>query len=698
MKRLKVVYILASKYDDDGYVLRFWRGVLPSNTLSVLKALTQDVADSGALGGDVEMSIETYDDTVHRIPFRRLIRENGREDTQVLVGLVGVQTNQIERATDLMLQFREAGIQVVVGGFHVSGMLAMFDTPSPELRRLLDHGVSLVKGEAEAPGALAGILRDALNGEMKPIYDIKDAPDLRSARIPMPDPEYMKHFTCSSMATVDTSRGCPFDCSFCTIINVQGRRMRHRDAAPILEAIEKSYANGVRIYFFTDDNFSRSPVWEDVFDGLTAIRARGIDVRFMMQIDTQAYRIPGFVERAREAGCYLVFVGMESVNPDNLEAVGKRQNDVEAYAKMVDTWHDAEIIVHVGYIIGMPYDTAESIRLDIETLKNQIRVDQASFFMLTPLPGSRDHQRMVDEGVPMEADLNNFDSLHETYRHPKMSPGTWQRAFGEAWQSFYSKEHVTNIMLRTPRSRYWTMFWTLMYCRFSVLAGLHPMFTGQIRLKGRRDRRALFAREDLARYTWRRMHDFAWIARTYARLFFEFQEIWLLTRKRDDPRWATLAELRTSWADVQQRIYESDLRGRCDQAVREVRDMLAATSERLTRLSASPKKLNARARRRLRALARETDSYLRSFEVQIPTWESVVKAQQHVTECVIGRYEDLAIRHVAARRRFNAYRRDLVERCKSWRFLTMNITTIPRALLFEVVIGLRFGMSFLFHA
>ena len=130
--------------------------------------------------------------------------------------------------------------------------------------------------------------------------------------------------------------------------------MRYRSAELVLQAIEENHARGVTIYFLTDDNFARNPVWEQIFDGLIAMRQRGIEIVFMMQTDTQAYKIPRFIEKASQAGCYLAFIGMESINAENLEAVGKKQNRTGDYAAMVNSWHEHNILVHVGYIIGVP--------------------------------------------------------------------------------------------------------------------------------------------------------------------------------------------------------------------------------------------------------------------------------------------------------------------------------------------------------
>lgn len=693
-RHLKVIYVLPSKYDDEGYVLRFWRGILPSNTLCVLRTLTRALAESGALGEDVAVSVEVYDDTTQRVPVARIARENRRRDTRVVVGFVGVQTNQFPRASDLALQFRAAGVPVMIGGFHVSGILAMFGKPTPELQHLLDHGVTLVKGEAEAPGALETILRDALEGRFKPIYDIMDFPDLARAPAPEPDADYLKRYVSKKMGTIDTSRGCPFNCSFCTVINVQGRKMRCRSAGYVLKTIEENYARGVTAYFFTDDNFARSPVCEEVFDGLIALRERDMPVQFMMQIDTEAYRMRDFVDKAARAGCFMVFVGMESVNPANMQAAGKTHNKTDDYAEMVQTWHDVGVLVHVGYIIGMAHDTPESVRRDIQTLRDHVKVDLASFFMLAPLPGSEDHRRLVEQKVPLDADLNNFDTLHETFRHKRFQPGEWSKTYAETWDAFYTKENIVNVLLRTPPERYWYMFWAFIWYRFAVLDGTHPMFTGLVRLKSRTERRAIFAREGRTAYAWRRVRELARMAKAYVALFFEFQEIWLLTRKPDDPCWATLAELRDRWTDLRRRLHIGDLGERYDIAAQELQAMLATAQERLSQLAQRGKGLARSTRKKLRRKTQEIEAYLRSFELQMPSRQQILAAERYVSDSLVAGYEEVAIRYVAKRRQFNAYRQELIRRIKSGRLLNLNLSPVPRLLLFEIMVGLRFMVTF----
>jgi len=103
---------------------------------------------------------------------------------------------------------------------------------------------------------------------------------------------------------------------------------------------------------------------------------------------------------------------MESLNPENLKAAGKRQNKVENFYEMVQTWNKAGIIVHTGYILGFPFDTSQSLLKDIQMLSDELRVQQASFFILTPLPGSMDHKTMLEKGLIFDFDFNHYDSFH----------------------------------------------------------------------------------------------------------------------------------------------------------------------------------------------------------------------------------------------------------------------------------------------
>jgi radical SAM superfamily enzyme YgiQ (UPF0313 family) len=545
-RRLTVILIRPSKYDDDGYVVRHWRGTLPSNTLSCLNSLTEDVVRSGVLG-DLEVRVEVIDEIVTRVDPRRLGRRHCRRDTKVVVGLVGVQTNQFPRAQDLARQFKAEGFEVIIGGFHVSGAVAMSATMPPECQEMIDAGVTLVLGEVE--DEWGRILRDAVEDRLQPVYNLlSHLPDLSDKPLPRASFETQKKFVLTGSGTIDAGRGCPFFCSFCTIINVQGRKMRARGAEHILKQIRENYhlkgRRGIRHYFFTDDNFSRNPHWEAIFDGLIRMREEeGLYVDFMMQVDTQATKIPNFVEKAARAGCVQVFIGMEAIRDDNLKAGGKPQNKAAEYREMIARWHEAGVVCHTGFIIGFPGDTYERVMEDVRTLRETLLVDQASFFMLTPLPGSRDHQTAVKQGVPLDPDYNNFDSFHAVTDHPKMSRDEWARAFRDAWATFYSFEYMRQSLLRQNPHTYWAVLKNLIWYRAGMIEGAHPMITGFFRLKDRTSRRPTFPIEGRWAFFVRRVREIAYILKEYAKLYFEVQELWLQTRiRREDYRF--LGDLR----------------------------------------------------------------------------------------------------------------------------------------------------------
>lgn len=560
-RRVRIVLIKPSKYDDEGYVIRHFRGVLPSNTLACLHGLTRDVAERRLLGDDIELEVEIYDDTVQAIPFKRILRSHRLPGRRTVVALVGVQTNQFPRAADLARRFRAGGLQVLIGGFHVSGMLALSAGITPEIQELIDLGVTVVKGEVEE--TWAELLRDAVEDRLRPVYDFLDRkPDIFSSAMPVIQRDYLKKFVASNFGTIDLSRGCPFNCSFCSIINVQGRKMRVRSPELLAQTLRDNYRlHKIFFYFFTDDNFARNTMWREVFETLVRLREEErIPIQFMIQVDTQSHKIPDFISLAARAGCTQVFIGMESINPENLKAAGKTQNKVQDYKDLIAAWHEAKIATHVAYIFGFPFDTPESIQEDVRRLQNELGVEQASFFMLTPIPGSRDHVRMVQGGEPMNPDLNEYDSFHETIRHPNFAPGELAASYRNAWKSFYSFGYMRDVLARANPENYWNIFINFIWYKNSALIeGGHPMVHGFFRLKHRTDRRPGFAVESRWRHGVRRFREIRNLARSWLTLALEMEELWLQTRKRSDAEIRLQEEIKRLRQQVRRNLRSAEL-------------------------------------------------------------------------------------------------------------------------------------------
>src|SRR6266481_5012226 len=300
-RRFQLVLIKPSHYDDDGYVIQWVRAFVPSNTLAVLYSLGRDSAQRAVLGGDTAIDIAVIDEIHTRVKIGQLLARFRRHGGFGLVGIVGVQSNQYPRALDIARPFRAAGVPVMIGGFHVSGCLAMLPELPDNLKRALDMGVSLFAGELE--GRMDRILQDAANGTLQPVYNyLKDLPSLESEPTPILPVDHLKK-TFQALASFDAGRGCPFQCSFCTIINVQGRKSGRRSADDVENIVRSNAAQGVFRFFITDDNFARNKDWEAILDRLIHLReAEKIDLSLIIQVDTMCHKLPNFIGKCRRAG------------------------------------------------------------------------------------------------------------------------------------------------------------------------------------------------------------------------------------------------------------------------------------------------------------------------------------------------------------------------------------------------------------
>lgn len=504
LKRVVVVLIKPTSYDDDGYPYRFLRGVLPSNSLAIMYALTRD-ALAKALPSKAEVEIYAYEDGIknHAEKLKLLMARFPEEGTRLIVGMVAVQTAQFPRACDLLDRWRSRGAICVIGGFHVSGSIStMLDgiddpkrpgIPSPhrmpnEIQELMDKGVIIFHGEAE--DQWAGVLSDILEEQPKSLYR-GGQPALLDAPLPSYPPKYFEKSFATKIATFDTGRGCPFACSFCTIINVQGRKPRYRDSQSIIQAVERiCVRDGEASFFFTDDNFARNPRWKQILAGLGELRGRGCKISFMIEADLAIDKLKDFLPMLARAGCSQIFMGVESMNPRNLEEANKGQNQIHLFEALWKTCHEYGIAVHAAYIIGFPHDTVESVAEDVARL-HALGADQASFFILTPLPGSEDHARAVAAGVDINKDLNRCDSFHPIIAHPKMTSEQWFSSFTSAWRQFYRMENMVKALKRFKKreDRQYLLRNYVWYRWSFVTEKIHPMIAGFYRIRDFRDRR-----------------------------------------------------------------------------------------------------------------------------------------------------------------------------------------------------------------
>jgi hypothetical protein len=227
-----------------------------------------------------------------------------------------------------------------------------------------------------------------------------------------------------------------------------------------------------------------------------------------------------FVELAAKAGCYQAFVGIESLNPDNLNFATKYQNTddrqhrmtledarrrvLEKYRRVVDNWHKVGVSVHAGYMLGFPFDGADCGRIAARTLR-KLGFDIVSFFIMTPLPGTEDQVRYTKEGAIIDWDFNNLDSQHVTLKHEKLDSSSWLQAYRDAFRGFYSIPRLLHTILTvagghnlSAESRRSTVR-QFVYYFFSYRQGRHPMVGGVWEVRRRDVRRGAVTDEEARR-------------------------------------------------------------------------------------------------------------------------------------------------------------------------------------------------------
>ena len=543
-RTVRVYFIKPSRYDDEGYVQFFRYGVQPNNTLTVLKALNEGFNRRYSAERNVYLETVIWDEICDGIVSPesvRAIKEKAAEDgVELLVGLAGVQSNQYPRGRDLGLQFVAQGVKTMMGGFHVSGY--------PESRAFLNGcGITTVVGEAE--NLWGEIIEDFLRGELKLTYAVTEGiraktgqddiivPVITDAQLPVVDDRYLTRFFNPTMTTLDTSRGCPFTCSYCSVKNVMGRTMRSREPDAVVSWVRDACRNhGITSLFLVDDDFFRSPRWEEILTGLVEVKKEYPQLSFMMQVDVDASsyanlaegetetakhrRSRRFVELAAKAGCYQAFVGIESLSPENLNSATKYQNTddrkqilkhdesqarvLNKYRRVVENWHRVGISVHAGYMLGFPFDAADCGRIAARTLR-KLGFDIVSFFIMTPLPGTEDQVRFAKEGSIIDWDFNNLDSQHVTLAHEKLDRHLWMRAYRDAFTRFYSFGKLLHTVMTVAGGRGLaaearrSTVRQFVYYFFSYRQGRHPMVGGVWQIRRRDVRRSVITDEEARR-------------------------------------------------------------------------------------------------------------------------------------------------------------------------------------------------------
>ncbi|HVJ69453.1 MAG TPA: radical SAM protein, partial [Caulifigura sp.] len=422
---LRVVVLKPGKYTRDGYVERFRRGFMPNSTVPHIRSMTP------AAIGRVPLESHSIDEYVHTdLRYLSLLRREAGGRT--LVALVGVQSHQFHRALDLAAHARKRDCLVVMGGPHVMTC----DTSAMHGR-----GVSFALCEAEL--VWDEILDDAARGELKAIYgrERRWQQELRSPAIVPPSKRDLARYVIP-MLGLYPARGCPFVCNFCSVTKIAGRKIRSQSVDVTLASLRAAKAAGVRMIMFTSDNFNKYP---DAPALLRAIVDEKLNLEFFVQCDTQIARQPELVELLAKAGCFQMFVGVESFDRQTLLAARKGQNRPATYHEIVRLCREHHIGAHFSNIIGFPQDTERSIRDHLAELR-AMGPNCGSFYILCPIPGTEQYDDFLAEGLVTERNLDRFDTTCLTWRHPHLSAEQLQTLLFECYRKLFSMGHfVRNL-------------------------------------------------------------------------------------------------------------------------------------------------------------------------------------------------------------------------------------------------------------
>lgn len=524
-RRLVVALVHPSNYDHadlsggSSYVQTYTRGVIPCNTLRVLQSLTEE-----ALGRPFYARMDTelyiFEDNIRssQKAFRRLLKRFPSEDVLLVVGLVGVQTNQFPRALDLCRSALSCGARVVWGGPHITASIntslkgiSAIDPMRPgvasphrmpdEIQLILDTpGVVVFHGDADANDAWAHVLEDLVEGREKNYYEAGLSGDLSDPGA-IYESRYLRAFA-APVAAVDTERGCPFKCKFCAAIQAHGRKVRSRDPQALVDWVRRqcdSHGKFVTI-LFASDNLARNPHWRELLSGLKRLHDEGYRFSIWAEADVLCNSGPnaGFLEAYAAAGGRGLFFGIESMNSKNILVADKKQNSVDRLPLFFAECRSHGIAPEGGYMIGFEHDTPESIREDVKLLI-QAGMSRASFFVKTLLPGSQDWAEAVMAGRSMNPDLNNYDSTVVSYEHEQMTREEWERAYNQAVRQFYSMDNMINTLISyKDSSARWRLVKAFLWYRWAYLVEkAHPMTAGLYRYRPFAERRPGYSQDSL---------------------------------------------------------------------------------------------------------------------------------------------------------------------------------------------------------
>lgn len=397
---MKVLLIQPTGFRENGRLDRRKRRWLLGMTLPYVAALTPP-----------DIQVEIKDDMLEDVTFR--------EDCD-LVGLT-CMSHQAPRAYQLAAGFRRRGIPVVMGGFHA--------TLAPT--ECQEHVDALVLGEAEE--TWPRLLRDFQAGQLQPRYQAEHLSDLKNLPVPRYDLLDLKRYKALNIPS-QTTRGCPYNCSYCEVTQVYGGKFRHRPVDEVIHEIQEiQRLTNSKFIYFVDDNFvaNRRHALE-VMERLIPLK-----LIYGCLATANVGDDPEVLDLLARSGCLHVNIGMESISPDSLKAINKKQNKIKDYERQFKGLRDRGIGFSVNVMFGLDGDRPEIFDTTVDFL-NHVKAPAAFMFILAPRPGTKVQSQLLQEGRIFDHDWTHYTGFQVVY-HPKhMSARELQEGYWRANRRFYS--------------------------------------------------------------------------------------------------------------------------------------------------------------------------------------------------------------------------------------------------------------------
>ncbi len=353
-------------------------------------------------------------------------------DTDADLIALTAMTAQATRAYQLADAFRSRGKTVVMGGFHASNL--------PD--EALQHVDSVVVGEGEL--AWPRLLADFQAGRLQRIYRAESLID--TTLIPPARREIFKGSGHLFTNTIQTTRGCPFDCEFCSVTAFYGRKYRKRPLEQVLaELQELRKANS--FVFFVDDNIVADRRYSlPLFEGM-----KGMGLKWLSHAPIDFAEDQELLKAAGESGCVGMFVGFESLNQDSLAAMGKVTNKAASYKTYAQQFRDNGIGILGSFVMGCDGDTPAVFEQTLRFCEDA-RLEAAIFPILTPYPGTKVRQRLEAEGRIISNNWQDYDMEHVTFQPRGMTVQQLQDGYDQACRSFYSWGSIYRRLFKLHRS------------------------------------------------------------------------------------------------------------------------------------------------------------------------------------------------------------------------------------------------------